>query len=107
MVFLLSRRQASDLSVLPDAGTVRKRKSSNASNRPCNRGDRRDNHVSIQSAGRTTVRPPMKHSILALSLFLLAGGRGLAQDKPALQPMDVFRLEFASDPQISPDGKRV
>jgi acylaminoacyl-peptidase len=30
-----------------------------------------------------------------------------AQEKGAFEPMDVFRLEYASDPQISPDGKRV
>lgn len=30
-----------------------------------------------------------------------------AQDKPAFSSMDVFALEWASNPQISPDGQRV
>jgi len=30
-----------------------------------------------------------------------------AGDKPVLRPMDVFQLEYASDPQISPDGRQV
>ncbi len=40
----------------------------------------------------------------------LAGGGGLlsAQEAPEIfQPMDVFGLELAADPQISPDGTRV
>ena len=32
---------------------------------------------------------------------------GAAQAKKPLQPMDVFSLEFASEPQITRDGKRV
>lgn len=31
----------------------------------------------------------------------------LADEAKTLQPMDVFQLEYASDPQISPDGKQV
>ena len=31
----------------------------------------------------------------------------LADEVRTLQPMDVFQLEYASDPQISPDGKQV
>jgi hypothetical protein len=51
----------------------------------------------------------MKTATLSVSLFLLGVvGPGLrAQDKGAFEPLDVFRLEFAADPQISPDGKRV
>jgi dipeptidyl aminopeptidase/acylaminoacyl peptidase len=51
----------------------------------------------------------MKFSFLSLALCVLisAGGATYAQEKPAFQSMDVFRLEFAADPQISPDGKRV
>ena len=30
-----------------------------------------------------------------------------AQDRPPLGLMDVFELEYASDPQISPDGETV
>src|SRR2546421_8319522 len=42
------------------------------------------------------------------SLWLSAAraAAGEAAKKP-LQPMDVFKLEYADDPQISPDGKRI
>jgi dipeptidyl aminopeptidase/acylaminoacyl peptidase len=51
----------------------------------------------------------MKPSTISICLILLATSSRLlhAQDKGAFEPMDVFRLEFAADPQISPDGKRV
>ena len=51
----------------------------------------------------------MKPSTLSVCLFLLAVAcrSAQAQDKTPFEPMDVFRLEFASDPQISPDGKHV
>lgn len=42
-----------------------------------------------------------------LFIFALTNAVVHAQDKGAFEQMDVFRLEFASDPQISPDGKRV
>ncbi|NIV48026.1 MAG: S9 family peptidase, partial [Gammaproteobacteria bacterium] len=32
---------------------------------------------------------------------------GRASDSPVFQPADVFQLEYASDPRISPDGSRV
>lgn len=42
----------------------------------------------------------------ALSPFLtVAGAEGI--DDRTFQPRDVFELEFAADPQISPDGRRV
>jgi dipeptidyl aminopeptidase/acylaminoacyl peptidase len=44
-------------------------------------------------------------------LILLAAAPGLAAGAPAakkpFQPLDVFELQWASDPQISPDGKQV
>ena len=44
----------------------------------------------------------------AAALLLLTAMTAAAQEaKKPLQPMDVFRLEFASDPQMSPDGMRV
>ena len=51
----------------------------------------------------------MKRLTLPLIFFILvsAGPTLRAQDKEILQPMDVFRLEYAADPQISPDGKYV
>jgi len=50
-----------------------------------------------------------RHPVLVV-ILILAGGMALgADDKPAdrFQLMDVFQLEHASDPQISPDGQRV
>ncbi|MCE9531738.1 MAG: S9 family peptidase [Planctomycetes bacterium] len=45
---------------------------------------------------------------LALLISLMLNAAPLqADDKKAFEPMDVFRLEFAADPQISPDGDRV
>lgn len=49
--------------------------------------------------------------VVAVSCFVLlipaarAGGRTERPDR--LEPMDVFNLQFASDPQISPDGNRI
>ncbi|MGB3543081.1 TolB family protein, partial [Rubrivirga sp.] len=40
-------------------------------------------------------------------LVLLAAPLALAQDAPPLGLMDVFELEYAADPQISPDGQTV
>ena len=51
--------------------------------------------------------------MIALALFAVASGlaAGLAADpavaQQAFQPMDVFELEYAADPQISPDGGQV
>ncbi len=47
----------------------------------------------------------MIRPLLALTIFL-ASGQVLTAAKP-LELIDAFALEFASDPQISPDGKRV
>ncbi|MCC7420871.1 MAG: S9 family peptidase [Planctomycetaceae bacterium] len=47
---------------------------------------------------------------MALLLTVLAGrgsARGEESARKPFQPMDVFQLEYASDPQISPDGKTV
>jgi len=49
----------------------------------------------------------MKRSSLCLLLLLAACPMVGAQEKDSLQLMDVFRLEYAADPQISPDGNRV
>src|SRR2546425_9063034 len=53
----------------------------------------------IQRPPRSTLfpDPPLSRSLPAL-----------AQDKPdRLSASDIFNLQFASDPQISPDGKRI
>ena len=44
-------------------------------------------------------------SLLLSSLFLLQ--LGFSQSQPSFSNMDVFELEWVTDPQISPDGKRV
>jgi dipeptidyl aminopeptidase/acylaminoacyl peptidase len=36
-----------------------------------------------------------------------AGRAAEPAQKPRFQPLDVFQLEYAADPQISPDGKRI
>ncbi len=43
--------------------------------------------------------------ILALAAVLPAAAA--TAGKPAFSPLDVFALEWASDPEISPDGARV
>ncbi len=47
----------------------------------------------------------MRHFLL--SLFLLSTTSVLLSQKKPLQALDVFQLEYASDPQISPDGRMV
>lgn len=47
-----------------------------------------------------------KRTKFAICLLLTVTGAA-AQEKSLFEYMDVFRLEFAVDPQISPDGKRV
>ncbi|MCA9117423.1 MAG: S9 family peptidase [Planctomycetaceae bacterium] len=52
----------------------------------------------------------MPRSILVLFLLLTglaAPGSARAEELPVLQPMDVFQFQYASDPQISPDGTQV
>lgn len=49
----------------------------------------------------------LRQALLVLSLFLFASPVLHAQEDSKFQLMDVFRLEYASDPQISPDGQRV
>ena len=49
--------------------------------------------------------------VVLLILLVLPTRTGLADDRPAddshFQPLDVFELEWASDPRISPDGSRI
>ena len=46
---------------------------------------------------------------ISFSIFILFSLKGLTaqNQKRPLQPMDVFELEWAVDPQISPDGKQI
>jgi Tol biopolymer transport system component len=44
----------------------------------------------------------------AAALLILTGAPGLAQtQKPAFKPLDVFDLQWAADPQVSPDGRSI
>src|SRR5438874_39423 len=57
-----------------------------------------------------TPMPRQARLVLAsLCLLGLPIARAAADDaaKKPLQPMDVFKLEYADDPQIAPDGKRI
>ena len=51
----------------------------------------------------------MMHRAAALIVAALAAlpHAAAAAAKPPLAPLDVFGLEWASDPEISPDGARV
>lgn len=46
------------------------------------------------------------HALLIAAVAALPAG-AFAAAKPAIAPMDVFSLEWAGDPQISPDGTQV
>src|SRR5579859_2293809 len=47
-------------------------------------------------------------TLFAITLLVILGFPVLAEDKPdRLSASDIFNLQFASDPQISPDGKRI
>ncbi len=50
---------------------------------------------------------PIRAAALLLAAFALLPAVPAAAAKPAFAPMDVFALEWASDPQISPDGAEV
>ena len=49
----------------------------------------------------------MKIRINLVVLLLFSISTLFAQDKPAFSSMDVFELEWATNPQISPDGQRI
>ena len=46
----------------------------------------------------------IRYSLLTTLLLGMAATVALA-DRNTLRPMDIFELEWASDPQISPDGE--
>lgn len=49
----------------------------------------------------------MLRNTLFTLFLLLSIGLGAQESRPAFQYLDVFDLEYASDPQISPDGSQV
>jgi acylaminoacyl-peptidase len=57
-------------------------------------------------------RPSVRHAVgivvaSALAVWSARAGAGAAPSRPPLEPMDIFRLELATDPRISPDGSEV
>jgi dipeptidyl aminopeptidase/acylaminoacyl peptidase len=52
--------------------------------------------------------PPRRTRWSLIVAFALSLSPVFAQDKPdRLAPLDIFNLQYAADPQISPDGKRI
>ena len=49
----------------------------------------------------------MKHLVLMLFFLLVISPKGSAQEKTNLKLLDIFDLEYVSDPQISPDGSKI
>ena len=49
----------------------------------------------------------MKHFLIFVLFFLGFQNVFLQEQKIAFQPLDVFSLEWASDPQISPDASQI
>src|SRR4029079_19253327 len=51
---------------------------------------------------------PMRHPALAAALLAAAAAQHAAPAAaPAFQPMDVFALQWADRPVLSPDGKQI
>ncbi|MBI2834525.1 MAG: hypothetical protein HYX76_08895, partial [Acidobacteria bacterium] len=46
-------------------------------------------------------------AVMGLAVVLAAGVEAADRPVATLAPLDIFDLEFVSDPQISPDGRRV
>src|SRR6202789_2068735 len=45
--------------------------------------------------------------ISAAAIFIFMAAPVFAQQKPAFKPLDVFDLQWAADPQVSPDGRSI
>jgi hypothetical protein len=53
-----------------------------------------------------SLRAPPLSLLVLLAAIALAANAAAAGPGP-LQPMDVFELQWATDPQVSPDGRHV
>jgi hypothetical protein len=53
------------------------------------------------------MREAFVRSLLFVSFTFILASHVVAQDATVFQPADVFELEFAADPQISPEGDEV
>ena len=50
----------------------------------------------------------IKKSFFTFLLFFTTVNSGFAKESlPLFDPMDVFNLEWATDPRVSPDGKSI
>jgi len=49
----------------------------------------------------------MKRLLICLLPLIFIGGRAIAQVSDQMEMLDIFNLEYVSDPQISPDGSQV
>ena len=64
--------------------------------------------LTLKPLTRSYLRLSALRSILAiLAVFGLAGQTSLASELPIFSAEDVFEMEYANDPQVSPDGSRV
>jgi dipeptidyl aminopeptidase/acylaminoacyl peptidase len=51
--------------------------------------------------------PKLKHAATAMLVLCLAAPALAQSSKPAFKPLDVFDLQWAADPQVSPDGRNI
>ena len=51
--------------------------------------------------------PKLKYAAAAWLAFCLAAPTSAQSSKPAFKPLDVFDLQWAADPQVSPDGRNI
>jgi dipeptidyl aminopeptidase/acylaminoacyl peptidase len=57
--------------------------------------------------GKNMTTSPIRILLAGCLLALVMAGHAQGQGKPPLKLMDVFELEYADDPQVAPDGKRI
>jgi acylaminoacyl-peptidase len=71
--------------------------------------------VGLRANSAVFAAPPVPRLLARMLLFAMLGAPALAVHaqavvplrKPGLQPLDVFDLQWAADPQISPDGRSI
>ena len=60
-----------------------------------------------KTSHRARHTPVFSFLLSSLGTLALQGNPALAADLPAFSAEDVFEMEYANDPQVSPDGARV
>ncbi len=53
------------------------------------------------------ISPSLSFSAAALAVLFLSAPVPAQTSKPAFKPLDVFDLQWAADPQVSPDGRNI